>query len=329
MSPPTSSVTHELVRTACLAPSVHNSQPWSWRIPAPDVVELYADRSRQLADTDPLGRELRLSCGAALHHLTVAARAFGFEPHVEVVLEADRSTDLLARTSLVPAQATETDVTLLAALENRVTDRRAFTDWEVPLPRLVHLADETTPWGAHARVLHETGEVQRTEALLEEARRGLLTDTTLGAEQQAWLDRGPHDGVPSDSARPRQRDADPARPTRFDRWTVPPHASSPGGAPEPEQGRLLGVYTAADDPLAWLRSGMALSAVWLEATRQGLAVAPQTHALEQPRLRSQLRHDVFDDLGWPQVVLRVGWPQSRHHLLPHTPRRPLSEVVRA
>lgn len=327
MSTPAPSVTEEVVRSACHAPSVHNSQPWAWRIPAPDVVELYADRSRQLPGSDPHGRELVISCGAALHHLTVAARAFGLEPRVELLAGGGHAPDLLARTSLVPTGITDRDVTRLAALENRVTDRRAFTDWEVPLGRLVALADEARPWGAHARVIHEAHEVVRTEALLDRARRRLLADTSLEQEQDAWLDRSAHDGIPGVNAVPRHSDTDPLRPSRFDRWTVPP-ASSDRPSRDLEQGPLLGIYTGGDDEPAWLRSGMALSALWLAATEQGLALAPQTHLTELPDLRRELRADLFDDLGWPQVILRVGWPQPRLHLLPRTSRRPLADVLR-
>ena len=34
--------------SACLAPSVNNSQPWYFRLPTDDRIELYADRERQL-----------------------------------------------------------------------------------------------------------------------------------------------------------------------------------------------------------------------------------------------------------------------------------------
>ena len=44
----------EAVGHALRAPSVHNTQPWRWRIDTADgVVELYADRGRQLSATDP------------------------------------------------------------------------------------------------------------------------------------------------------------------------------------------------------------------------------------------------------------------------------------
>jgi hypothetical protein len=70
----------EAVEHALRAPSVHNTQPWRWRIDTADgVVELYADRGRRLSATDPDGRDLLISCGAALDHLVVALAHAGLQ----------------------------------------------------------------------------------------------------------------------------------------------------------------------------------------------------------------------------------------------------------
>ncbi len=58
---------------ASRAPSVHNSQPWLWRL-GPGVIHLYSD-PRWLTATDPDARDLMLGCGAVLHHATVALAA--------------------------------------------------------------------------------------------------------------------------------------------------------------------------------------------------------------------------------------------------------------
>lgn len=316
--------TQELVRTACLAPSVHNSQPWSWRIVTEARVELYADRSRQLRHTDPEGRELVMSCGAALHHLSVAARAFGFETDVDLD-PRPTAQDLLARVDLRPAEITEEAVERLAALEDRTSDRRGFATWEVPMTRLDRLAEAARSWGAHVRVIHEPDDVTRTADLLERARRHLLSSADLDQEQAAWLDRGTADGVPARHAVPPRDEHDRRPATRFDRWTVAPTTEP---VEDEEPGRMLALLTAADDEPSWLRCGMALSAVWLEATRQGLSVVPQTHVTEDPDLRRELRRVVLDDLGWPQAVLRVGWPSTRQQPAARTPRRSLDDVVR-
>ena len=62
----------DLVELATRAPSVHNTQPWYWCADG-DRVSLFADFSRQLPYADPDGRDRVVSCGAALHHLRIAA----------------------------------------------------------------------------------------------------------------------------------------------------------------------------------------------------------------------------------------------------------------
>ncbi|GAA3223599.1 hypothetical protein GCM10017691_10710 [Pseudonocardia petroleophila] len=69
------------VERALWAPSVHNTQPWRWRFTASGI-ELHADPARHLTATDPDGRDLVLSCGAALHHLRVALAAAHLSAHV-------------------------------------------------------------------------------------------------------------------------------------------------------------------------------------------------------------------------------------------------------
>jgi len=48
------------------APSVHNSQPWQWRV-GDQSVHLYANPDLLLPQTDPDARDLTLSCGAAFN----------------------------------------------------------------------------------------------------------------------------------------------------------------------------------------------------------------------------------------------------------------------
>jgi hypothetical protein len=67
-----------------LAPSSHNTQPWLFKI-VDNSIELYADRTRALPVVDPEARELTISCGAALYHLIVTIKYFGFEYRLEVL----------------------------------------------------------------------------------------------------------------------------------------------------------------------------------------------------------------------------------------------------
>src|ERR1700757_1687163 len=72
-----------LLNYAVMAPSKHNTQPWLFSIDQ-NRVELYADRTRVLSVVDANGRELIMSCGAALANLLVALRYFGFSWLMEI-----------------------------------------------------------------------------------------------------------------------------------------------------------------------------------------------------------------------------------------------------
>ena len=72
-----------LITAAARAPSVHNTQPWRFRV-SPDVVELWSDPRRKLR-ADPSGREMLISCGAALFGLRLAVRSLGYLPVTELL----------------------------------------------------------------------------------------------------------------------------------------------------------------------------------------------------------------------------------------------------
>src|SRR5262245_52410382 len=68
----------EMLAIASRAPSVHNTQPWRFSV-GTHTIDLYADPERQLSQ-DRDGREMLLSCGAALFGLRLAVRALGYLP---------------------------------------------------------------------------------------------------------------------------------------------------------------------------------------------------------------------------------------------------------
>jgi nitroreductase len=74
----------DVLEAASLAPSLHNSQPWRFRV-LPHQIELHADLDRNLPATDPEQRELRLSCGAALLNLRLALQGHGVRPLVTLL----------------------------------------------------------------------------------------------------------------------------------------------------------------------------------------------------------------------------------------------------
>ena len=73
-----------VVAAAVWAPSVHNTQPW-WFSASGREISLYADAGRQLTVADPRGREMLISCGAALFTARLALRSLGCIPETSVL----------------------------------------------------------------------------------------------------------------------------------------------------------------------------------------------------------------------------------------------------
>jgi nitroreductase len=313
------------VEHALRAPSVHNTQPWHWRI-RPEAVELHADWNRHLPATDPDRRDLVLSCGAALHHLQVACAARGLAVEVDRLPDPE-DTGHLATVAIRPGPGDSADAALFPAIHRRRTERRRMSHRPVPAGHLRSLAEQAHRVGALLVPVTGTPMLQRLTAALTEAAHRQEFTPGYGAELQLWTRRyaAARDGVSAANVAPRLTEASPLR--RFPRTQLSQPKQPPGHGPADDAAELLVIATAGDDPLDWLRAGEATSAVLLAATRMELATTPLSQAVEAELSRRELRNKVLNVTEHPQLIIRVGWPASGAAELPVTPRRDLSSVL--
>ena len=180
------------------APSVHNSQPWRWRVSS-STIDLFPDLSRALTTVDPDGRDLLLSCGAALHHLQVALRAVGRSGEVHCLPDPSRP-EHLARVEVRAGSPTAADLALARAIDTRRTDRRVFSARPVPADLTGVLAGAAAAAGADLRVL-TPGEQWDVVGLIERAAVEQSLTPGLTEEVAGWTGRprGAADGVPAAS----------------------------------------------------------------------------------------------------------------------------------
>jgi hypothetical protein len=306
------------------APSVHNTQPWRWLLDAHSV-HLMADRTRHLAATDPDGRDLLLSCGAALHHLRVAFAVLGWRA-VMHHLPNEHDPDHLAAVETRPHVRTEDDIALARAIPRRRTDRRRFSSWEVPAAHLdlmvrragqagallVPVTDSATRWllthaiGAAARRQADNPDYQTELAAWSRssfaAQDGVLT--AAGPPTPVWHDDTAMRAFPGGSL-----------------------SDAPTGRGEQDGGQLLVLATLHDDPVSVLRAGEAASAALLTATDLGLATCPLSQPLEVADTRATIRDQVLDNTAHPHLILRVGWTPTSAPPLPHSPVRRTEDTI--
>ena len=152
---------------------------------------------RLLPVTDLHGRDLVLSCGAALHHLRVALAASGIGTSVHRT-PRPAEAKLLATINLSALPAAEDDLRAGAAVIRRRTDRRRFGDWPVPDAFLDELRTVAEREGAALRVVDATaGGRALVLAAMCEAERIRHVMTRYTTETAVWTARlTGDDGVP-------------------------------------------------------------------------------------------------------------------------------------
>lgn len=321
MISPTSSLApallRQLIAAAVAAPSVHNTQPWLFRIDD-DVIHLYGDTNRQLQAQDPDGRALLMSCGAALLNLRLAAEHFGHTSTTTVFPNIDDPFHVA--TIDLHGQASPTGMVdeLFAAIPHRHTNRLPYEDRPVPIAVLEALTEAAGQEGAIFYPVTEAAERRRLVDLIHDA------DATIGpevlAEAQKWtgVDDTRPDGVPTEALGPIPRS--PGTPHRD---LAPGRVISGRGFAVFESDPTLAVLTTdRDDRAGWVAAGQALQRVLLVATVEGLVATYANQPLEAPGLRWLVR-DPDQPIGFPQMLFRIGYAPAA----PATPRRPVEDVI--
>ncbi|MEU3457159.1 nitroreductase [Micromonospora sp. NPDC006766] len=304
------------VTDAVRAPSLHNTQPWRFRL-RDGGIELSVDPLRRLPATDPSGWGARIAAGAVLFNLrlalavagtpaTVRLRPYPADPNVVARLVPD-----------VPRRPTPNEQILHAAISRRFSNRAPF--WPDPVP-----ADARWRIGEAARAEHcwlelliGTGAVNAFAEITRSAHRVLERDPAYVAERTAWIRSEPApDGVPAAAGGPRGEPQDLLPQRGFggrDR--------APGRDFEPEP--LVAVLGSAGNTTAdQIVAGQALQRVLLTATDAGLSVSMISQPIEVSGAREALRLSL-GRFGTPQMGLRIGYGQPGTA----TPRRPVDEVL--
>ncbi len=309
-----------LIATAARAPSIHNTQPWRFRARQYSI-ELYADPGRKLR-VDPLGRELLISCGAALFGLRLGMRSLGYMPAVEL-LPDPAQLRLLARVSLgEPTPMNKAERAMLEALPHRHTHRGQFTPDALPTGLLAGLQHDALAEGATLAFLDRAYAYEQLADIATSVTCRQDLDPLARADMRDWT-RDPasraRDGVPASAftatgdhhrGRLPQRDFDLGRGLGLLDSAGPPPAAT------------AVLLTPGDGRGDWLCAGQALHRVLAHAASRWVFATMHTQPLEAAAIRELIR-DRLALPGAPQMILQLGLARSTNA----TARRPPSELL--
>ncbi|MDR2985947.1 MAG: hypothetical protein LBV34_14015 [Nocardiopsaceae bacterium] len=315
-----------VVEAATHAPSVLNTQPW-WFSTADREVSLHADVDRRLKVADPPGREMMISCGAALLTARVALRYLSLMPKVSVLPDPDLP-NLVARIRYGPEEAApaEYERDLYAEIPRRHTHSGAFDPAPLPESLIVLLREEASRAGATLVILNDENSRGALAGAVQAGEYALRLDPRRASEQARWTPppgSRRKSGVPASAYPATPSQTEPTFPSRDfahgHGWGLPPDET----AEVPKSAGLVCVLaTKLDRPEDWIDAGQALQRVLLTAGSCGVTAAMHTQPLEVPELRSFIASALSD--GWfPQMVIRLGTTDQKSVSV----RRSLEEVL--
>ena len=318
----------DMLYLATLAPSGHNTQPWTVRVQEPGRWIIGSDQSRWLPAVDPANRELLLSIGTFLENLTLAAGIYGYRTEMEVIardsrhgnlvevhftpgaLQADLRSKMLTRRTL---RSNQLKNELKRADVDCLLDKEAQIRY-YPLPsKQGRYLSEGTLAANQAQVFREPAQLELanwirwSNAQAKKYRNGLTPESMELSGIARWYTKYffNQQSVLEKSFREETIKTIEAQIKNCAGWLV---VSSPS-------------QSIADI----IYAGRALERVWLKAQDKSIAFHPMTQMLEESPWKETLRQE----LGLQeqiQMIIRVGYVEE--YLPPVSLRMPLAYIVK-
>ena len=335
-----------LLRSAVLASSPHNTQPWRFRV-GESSVQLFLDPRRSVEGLDPFLREAYIGMGCALENVALAAGAYGWTertnvPDGRLASQPTEALRMVAQVDLEPGPRRQS--LLYGAIPNRHTNRGMYDPGrELPSGFIGELS-RLGEGDARVFVFEDQSRKDQLVRISAAANRELYSDAWVEGGNQQWIRwrtneiRRQADGITIDNfgLPPVMTAFAKAAPTRLIQRAASPERRSEMYEPQMRSARVIGVIAVRDRMS--VRQSVAAGRVWqrahLLATSRGAAARPCNEAIEMadyerqhgrpPRRLGELA-GVIGEAGWePTFLFLMGRATQEAGL---SPRRGVGRVV--
>lgn len=309
----------ELVRYATLAASGHNAQPWKFAIQN-QAIEIYPDYTRRLPVADAHDRELWISLGCALENLLVAAGALGYATEVSY----PAATDVI-RVRL--AKGTARGSRLFDAIPLRQNTRSEYDRQPIKRAELDQLQAVPLEPGVALQIVTNPRDLDAIVEYLNHGDLSQYADPAFVDELTTWLRFNKKEAMATRDGLYTLCSGNPEVP----RWlgqlfvagTKPQQQADADAQKLRSSPAAIVVAAAADDKTAWVRTGQVYERLALTMTTLNIKSAFLNQPIEVAALRSQFQRTLGLGDALPQLLVRIGYANA----LPHSPRRPLEQVL--
>ncbi len=309
-----------LLTMASIAPSVHNTQPWTFSVRESSVT-LRLAHDRMLLVGDPTLREAWLSLGCCVQNAYIALRALDLHPniHVEetcVTLSWDTNKDVL-----------NIETTLLEPLVGRRSYRYKLSQKGIETDVIRDLERSWTVPGVSLRVTTSPELIQNVARASSHAIGAAMSQPRFAHEiLELFHSSGTKEvsGIPAFALGYSD--------LQLAHKKLSARIHSVGESEREREENLLSnaaaiglVFGKGDMPKYWLKAGRAYQALVLNATSLGLEHSTHAAIVEGPDFHKEIASTLHMP-GRLLAVIRLGYGESQLDL-PHTPRMSLSRLI--
>ena len=325
---------------AILAPNPHNRQPWVIDLVGDNEIVLYCDKDRHLPITDPFDRQITIGLGAFIETLVIAANKDGYRAEVTTFPDGEPMPVLddrpVARVRLSKDVSVKPDPLFEQILDRR-SSKEPYNNALFP-DNAVALIEAAALHGSKISISNDAAKVARLRNIAVEAMRvEYVTPRTLGesidlmrigkseiiANPDGISLGGPFfDTLSVLGQLDRKEMRDPssfAWKTGLDSVLEPLQTGT-------AYGWLVTIGNSRNDQIAAGRDYVRLN---LKATEMGVAIHPNSQALQEYEEMTELYKAIHDELGVEapkrvQMLVRMGYGEAE---LP-SPKWPLASRIR-
>jgi len=305
-----------LVRYAMLAPSSHNTQPWSFRI-RDNAVDVFMDEARWLKIADDDQRELHISIGCALENLLVATEHFKLANQVEYL--PDPIQPMLAATIRFRTSGLEfrqRPPCLFSMIVVRHTNHGEYESRPIPDDILTKLQSVCTENGVTLYLSADFEVKRKADELVVRADALEFADPAFREELGYWIGQGAFGTSWLMSKIGKLAVTYLNMGSSISKKDTALLMSSP----------VLGlISTTRNDRTSQIKVGQVYQRLSLFAASFGIWCQPMSQILQVETTQAETVQLQPDPTLFPQHPFRMGFATPEKH---HTPRRTLGDTIR-
>jgi len=300
-----------LLNYAILAPSGHNSQPWSFVLDQ-NSVTIKPNFAYSRPSIDPSNRELYISLGAVATNIAIAANYFG------LIFEKSYFVDPITRQQSIiftfkNGKQLSDNNELFLSIPKRITNRFPFQSKNIDKNIIKDLSKSNFS-DVKFTPVYKDGDKKVLSKLIYKSDLLWFHKNDLVDELISWLRDDlstTRDGLPHDTFISFNTDVDIIKKAKHEAKLA---LSSPLN---------LIISSPRETITNWIHVGEALQYLLLKLTSLGLVNSYFNNPVQLTTILKKL-NKLFKLKGSTQLILRIGYPTNS---IPRSPRRPLATFL--